>query len=63
MVTSLEFDPLNPLEEDFQSSVSSKARAGELGCWVNPERVKLLTQGVRHAVALAGDKGYWGICA
>ncbi|OCF40790.1 hypothetical protein I317_05402 [Kwoniella heveanensis CBS 569] len=35
IVTSLSYDPLVPLEEDFRSSVSSKARAGELGCWAD----------------------------
>jgi peroxin-6 len=35
LVTSLSFDPLVPLEEDFRSSISSQARAGELGCWVD----------------------------
>jgi peroxin-6 len=34
-VTSLGYEPLVPLEDDFRSSVSSKARAGELGCWVD----------------------------
>jgi peroxin-6 len=35
VVTSLSFDPLVPIEEDFRSSTSSKARAGEMGCWVD----------------------------
>ena len=35
VVTSLSFEPLVPLEEDFRSSTSSKARAGELGCWID----------------------------
>ena len=34
-VTALSYEPLTSLEEDFRSSISSKARAGELGCWVN----------------------------
>jgi len=34
-VTALSYEPLNSLEEDFRSSISSKARAGELGCWVD----------------------------
>lgn len=34
-VTSLSFDPLVPLEEDFEASTTSQARAGELGCWVD----------------------------
>jgi peroxin-6 len=33
VVTALSFDPLVPVEEDFRSSASAKARAGELGCW------------------------------
>jgi peroxin-6 len=34
-VTSINYEPLVPLEEDFRSSISSKARAGELGCWID----------------------------
>lgn len=37
IVTSLSFEPLVPVEEDFRSSWSSKARAGELGCWIDVE--------------------------
>jgi peroxin-6 len=35
MIASLSYDPLVALEEDFRSSTSSKARAGELGCWAD----------------------------
>jgi peroxin-6 len=34
-VSAINYDPLVALEEDFRSSVASKARAGELGCWVD----------------------------
>lgn len=34
-VTTLNYEPLMDLEADFRSSVSSKGRAGELGCWVD----------------------------
>jgi peroxin-6 len=34
-VTAINYDPLVSLEEDFRSSSSSKARAGELGCWID----------------------------
>lgn len=34
-VTTLNYEPLIDLEDDFRSSVSSKGRAGELGCWVD----------------------------
>lgn len=34
-VTTLNYEPLMDLEEDFRSSLSSKGRAGELGCWVD----------------------------
>ncbi|WOO79254.1 Peroxisomal biogenesis factor 6 [Vanrija pseudolonga] len=37
VVTSLTFEPLVPLEDDFSSSSASKARAGELGCWVDAD--------------------------
>lgn len=33
-VTSISYNPLVPIEEDFRSSTTAKARAGELGCWV-----------------------------
>ena len=33
VVTGLSYEPLVPLEEDFATGISSKARAGELGCW------------------------------
>ncbi|WRT70350.1 uncharacterized protein IL334_007348 [Kwoniella shivajii] len=46
-VTSLSYDPLVPLEEDFRSSLSSKARSGELGCWVDVEEgTKMVLTGV-----------------
>ncbi len=35
IVTALSYELLVPFEEDFRSSISSKARAGELGCWVD----------------------------
>jgi peroxin-6 len=35
IVTALSYEPLLALEDDFRSSVSSKARAGEMGCWVD----------------------------
>jgi peroxin-6 len=34
-VNAISYEPLVALEDDFRSSVSSKARAGELGCWVD----------------------------
>lgn len=34
-ITAISYDPLVSLEEDFRSSISSKARAGELGCWAD----------------------------
>jgi hypothetical protein len=34
-VTTLNYEPLVALEDDFRSSVSSKGRAGEFGCWVD----------------------------
>ncbi|ORY26690.1 P-loop containing nucleoside triphosphate hydrolase protein [Naematelia encephala] len=35
IVTGMSFEPLVPIEDDFRSSISSKARAGELGCYVD----------------------------
>lgn len=34
-ITAINYEPLVALEDDFRSSVSSKARAGELGCWID----------------------------
>lgn len=34
-VTAINYEPMVALEDDFRSSVSSKARAGELGCWID----------------------------
>jgi peroxin-6 len=34
-LSAISYEPLVALEDDFRSSVSSKARAGELGCWVD----------------------------
>ena len=35
VVSALSYEPLVPIDEDFRSSISSKARAGELGCWID----------------------------
>ncbi|WWD19508.1 hypothetical protein CI109_103969 [Kwoniella shandongensis] len=45
-VTSLSYDPLVPIEEDFRSSLSAKARAGELGCWVDGGKTKMVYMGL-----------------
>ncbi len=63
LVTDMNYDPLVPLEQDFESSMSSQARAGELGCWVDPQKVKMATHGLRHAVGFRGDQSYWSIRA
>lgn len=34
-LTAIHYEPLVALEDDFRSSISSKARAGELGCWID----------------------------
>ena len=34
-VNAIKYEPLVALEDDFRSSISSKARAGELGCWID----------------------------
>jgi peroxin-6 len=52
-VTSLNFEPLIPLEEDFRSSISSKARAGEYGCWVDvgeQGRTRLVLEGMERVI-------------
>ena len=52
IITALSYEPLVSLEEDFRSSVSSKARAGELGCWVDigdNGATKMVLTGVERA--------------
>ena len=66
LVTALSYEPLNPLEEDFRSSVSSKARAGELGCWIdagkNGQTRMVLTGVERNRICHRGpDRLSWGI--
>lgn len=66
VVTALAFEPLVPLEDDFSSTVSSKARAGELGCWVDAgpggETALVLSGVERSRVAgRAGDLAWHGM--
>lgn len=60
-VTDMTYDPLVPLEQDFASSVSSKARGGELGCWVEVERTRMISLGVQRGLGISGTKKWWGI--
>lgn len=55
------YDPLVPLEQDFASSVSSKARGGELGCWIEVEKTRMISLGVQHGPGISGTKKWWGI--
>lgn len=57
----MSYDPLVPLEQDFASSVSSKARGGELGCWVDVEKTRMISVGVQRGLGIAGTKKWWGI--
>ncbi|AFR96905.2 peroxin-6 [Cryptococcus neoformans C23] len=47
-VTSISYNPLVPIEEDFRSSTTAKARAGELGCWVG-DGTELVYEGLEKA--------------
>ncbi|WVF73189.1 hypothetical protein IAT40_008008 [Kwoniella sp. CBS 6097] len=65
-ITSLSYDPLVPLEEDFRSSISSKGRAGELGCCVDvgvEGSTKMVLTGVekQRVADRAGDLTWHGI--
>ena len=67
MVTALSYEPLIPFEEDFRSSLSSKARAGELGCWVgvgDAGSTKMILTGVERARLRGknGDRPWHSIC-
>jgi hypothetical protein len=57
----MSYDPLVPLEQDFASSVSSKARGGELGCWIDVEKTRMVSVGVQRGLGIAGTKRWWGI--
>ena len=63
IVTGLSYEPLVPLEEDFRSSASSKARAGELGCWVDvggEGSTKMVLTGVERArIGRRADDQAW----
>ena len=66
MVTALSFDSLVPLDEDFAASVTSKARAGELGCWIDVGKngtTRLVLNGLERArvSSRAIDQSYRGI--
>lgn len=60
-VTDMTYDPLVPLEQDFASSVSSKSRGGELGCWIDVEKTRMISVGVQRGLGIAGTKRWWGI--
>lgn len=62
IVTALSYEPLVPFEEDFRSSISSKARAGELGCWVDFND-KGRTQVILNGVERVRIRGRNGDCA
>lgn len=61
VVTYMTYDPLSALETDFSTSVSSRCRAGELGCWVDSSLTKMTTQGLEHGRGISGSKSYWDI--
>jgi peroxin-6 len=66
IVTSLSFEPLVPIEEDFRSSVSSKSRAGEFGCWVDvgiDGTTKMVLTGLERTriASRQGEKDWHGI--
>lgn len=61
-VTSISYNPLVPIEEDFRSSTTAKARAGELGCWIG-DGTELVYEGLEKArIEQKGwDKRWCGI--
>ncbi|BEI80300.1 hypothetical protein CcaverHIS002_0108290 [Cutaneotrichosporon cavernicola] len=68
IVTALAFEPLMPLEDDFSSTISSKSRAGELGCWVDAGpggETSLMLSGVERGrvAGRAGDLAWHGMPA
>lgn len=68
IVTALQFEPLVPPEDDFSSSAASKARAGELGCWVDAGiggETTLTLAGVERArvAGRSGDLAWHGLPA
>jgi hypothetical protein len=61
VITDMTYEPLVPLEQDFASSVSSKARGGELGCWINVDKTRMISLGVQRGTGYADTKAWWGI--
>lgn len=66
-VTTLNYEPLVALEDDFRSSVSSKGRAGELGCWVDvgdEGTTQLVLEGLERDRVTGRDaaKAWHGVC-
>ncbi|KAJ9104628.1 hypothetical protein QFC21_002126 [Naganishia friedmannii] len=61
VITNITYEPLVPLEQDFASSVSSKARGGELGCWIDVDKTRMISIGVQRGAGYAGTKAWWGI--
>lgn len=61
IITAISFDPLLPLESDFSSSLSSRARAGEFGCWVDGAQTRMVQLGVERARSCRGSLGWWGV--
>ncbi|KAL7418332.1 peroxisomal assembly protein [Cryptotrichosporon argae] len=74
-VTALDFEPLVHPEIDFRVGVASKARAGEMGCWVDCEgtlelaeqghtgKTRMVVEGVERAriADRGGDKTWLGL--
>lgn len=61
VITAMSYEPLIPLESDFNSSLSSRARAGEFGCWVDGAQTRMVQLGVERAMSCKGNLGWWGV--
>nr|ODN94085.1 hypothetical protein L203_00260 [Cryptococcus depauperatus CBS 7841] len=61
-ITSVTCDTLLPIEEDFHSSLTAKARAGELGCWID-EGTKVVWEGLTQGRVDRRmiDRGWFGL--
>jgi hypothetical protein len=57
----MSYEPLLPLEEDFVSSISSRARAGEFGCWIDVEKTRMMTISVQHGKSIPGMDSWFGL--
>lgn len=61
VISKVTSQPIIPLEDDFTSSVSSRCRSGEFGCWMDPRRTRVEVVGSQNLLGLPGSKAWWDL--